>query len=843
MDAGEKHDSSRKNDKSVDTPKPPSIEDFLILKPISRGAFGKVYLARKKCNSRLYAIKMTKKADMVDKNMTGQMKAERDALALSKSPFVVHLFYSLQTATKIYLVMEYLIGGDVKSLLHIYGYFDQDMCVKYISEVALALDYLHRHGIIHRDLKPDNMLISNKGHIKLTDFGLSKVKLDRELSLMDILTTPSLAKPNKDYFRTPGQVLSLISAIGFNSPAEEAKRHCSTSALSKSCGKIKQKNSSLGSPLMKKKDQRSSLVPQRTGPSNIVFSPHNLSKNLTTKLLKIRKRCDTMSVCSTTDTEGGFSPLWECEDLQHPGADKENEHTNKQKVDLHSESKRPRQDGPPSKLASFGFSAGATSVLSDPDHLAEMSSHTNTLGSTDLDDSCLSASSAKRKFADVGRSPLLLEIQAKKSNAIYKRCYEIPQETTSFQTGLTGTFSTIQISDFAVSTESIGSAEVQIPTRSSPIFVAKSLFSELEDLTEDVFEDEAKDLSHSSFTSPLAGKSDICRSLSLDSDGSLHETSLTIDSRASLKPSKCSIKRILASPEEQKENKDVSITESLPQTPSAVNTGTPKLGHFNQGGSQCSFFNRLPDLAQSSSFLKPRNVVAFRSYCSSINRSNTSGMSRFSVGSVEAMDMSTTASYHSASGNATPVQKRLSSNSSLYQTPQPMSTTCTPFRTPKSVRRGALPVEGAPILGTPDYLAPELLLGKPHGSRQCDCMVDWWALGVCLFEFLTGVPPFNDEAPHLVFQNILNRDIPWPEEEEELSANARSAIEILLTMDVTKRAGLKELKCHPLFEGLDWDNLHNLPMPFIPQPEDETDTSYFDARNNAQHITMSGFSL
>ncbi|XP_077010087.1 uncharacterized protein C10orf67 homolog, mitochondrial isoform X2 [Tamandua tetradactyla] len=77
--------------------------------------------------------------------------------------------------------MEYLIGGDVKSLLHIYGYFDEEMAVKYISEVALALDYLHRHGIIHRDLKPDNMLISNEGHIKLTDFGLSKVTLNRDL--------------------------------------------------------------------------------------------------------------------------------------------------------------------------------------------------------------------------------------------------------------------------------------------------------------------------------------------------------------------------------------------------------------------------------------------------------------------------------------------------------------------------------------------------------------------------------------------------------------------------------------------------------------------------------------
>ncbi|NWV30340.1 GWL kinase, partial [Origma solitaria] len=121
--------------------------------------------------------------------------------------------------------------------------------------------------------------------------------------------------------------------------------------------------------------------------------------------------------------------------------------------------------------------------------------------------------------------------------------------------------------------------------------------------------------------------------------------------------------------------------------------------------------------------------------------------------------------------------------------------------------------------------------------------VDWWALGVCLFEFLTGIPPFNDETSTQVFQNILKRDIPWPEGEEKLSDNAQNAIDILITIDTTKRAGLKELKQHPLFHGVDWDNLQNQTMPFIPQPDDETDTSYFDARNNAQHLTVSGFSL
>uniref|UniRef100_A0A3Q3JG89 Serine/threonine-protein kinase greatwall n=1 Tax=Monopterus albus TaxID=43700 RepID=A0A3Q3JG89_MONAL len=770
------HDS-RTSNKLVDSPKPPSIEDFIVLKPISRGAFGKVYLARKKCSSRLYAIKVMKKAGMVDKNMTGQMKAERDALALSKSPFVVHLFYSLQTATKIYLVMEYLNGGDVKSLIHIYGYFDQDMAVKYISEVALALDYLHRHGIIHRDLKPDNMLISNEGHIKLTDFGLSKVKLDRELSLMDILTTPSLAKPKTDYFRTPGQVLSLISSLGFNTPMGESKRHCSASAVSSpmSCGKMKQKNNSLGSPLTNTQLHSPASYSLKLGPNTTVLRPHSLAKNLTPTLLKTRNRFETISQGSISDIEGAISPLWECEEV--------------------------------------------SDCTSNREHLADKRPHTNKMKSVAQGDVCLSVrhdtqtagpSSLKRTFSDVERSPDPLESQAKKSNSDYKRCYRILEETARGHTGLTETFSTVQIGNFMVST---GLAEDQDLMRSSSIAVAKTLFCELEEPAEGVFEDEAKDLS---FTSALAGNSDICRSLSLDSDGSVHEMSLDTESFLSLTQSKSSRDRNSASPEEQKENKHPSI--------------------------RGSFVSQLIDLpcgvAQSPSLLKPRNVVAFRSYCSSINRSNVSGVSRHSVGSVEAMDTSTSASYHSATGTITPVQRKLNSNSSLPQMVQSTSISCTPYRTPKSVRRGTLPAEGAPVVGTPDYLAPELLLGKPH-----DCMVDWWALGVCLFEFLTGVPPFNDETPQLVFQNILNRNIPWPEGEEELSENSAKAIEILLTMDMTKRAGLKELKHHPLFEGLDWDNLQNQPMPFIPQPEDETDTSYFEARNNAQHLVVSGFSL
>ena len=86
----------------------------------------------------------------------------------------------------------------------------------YISEIALALNYLHNHDIVHRDLKPDNILLTAKGHVKLTDFGLSKVGIDRELQIQDFYTnTPHVQKQISRVHRTPGQILSLTTHLSF----------------------------------------------------------------------------------------------------------------------------------------------------------------------------------------------------------------------------------------------------------------------------------------------------------------------------------------------------------------------------------------------------------------------------------------------------------------------------------------------------------------------------------------------------------------------------------------------------------------------------------------------------
>ncbi|KAH9489184.1 hypothetical protein Btru_057788, partial [Bulinus truncatus] len=203
----------------------PTADDFILVKPISRGAFGKVWLGYKKTNpDRMYAIKVMKKIDLINKNLIAQVTAERDAQARSRSPFIVQLYYSIQTQLNIFLIMEYMIGGDVKSLLIMCGYFNEEMSCMYAGEVALALEYLHERGIVHRDLKPDNMLISDKGHIKLTDFGLSKIAFDCYRSPGPGNMTPFEHRySSKADLRTPGQILSLTSSLDFTGGASRGR--------------------------------------------------------------------------------------------------------------------------------------------------------------------------------------------------------------------------------------------------------------------------------------------------------------------------------------------------------------------------------------------------------------------------------------------------------------------------------------------------------------------------------------------------------------------------------------------------------------------------------------------
>ncbi|KAI0265200.1 AGC/NDR protein kinase [Gloeopeniophorella convolvens] len=149
------------------------LHDFRTVKVIGKGAFGEVRLVQKTDTGKIYAMKTLKKEEMLKKDQLAHVRAERDVLAESNSPWVVQLFYSFQDPAYLYLIMEFLPGGDLMTMLIKYDTFSEDVTRFYMAECVLAIEAVHSLGFIHRDIKPDNILIDKDGHIKLSDFGLS----------------------------------------------------------------------------------------------------------------------------------------------------------------------------------------------------------------------------------------------------------------------------------------------------------------------------------------------------------------------------------------------------------------------------------------------------------------------------------------------------------------------------------------------------------------------------------------------------------------------------------------------------------------------------------------------
>ncbi|XP_069680656.1 serine/threonine-protein kinase greatwall [Periplaneta americana] len=589
----------------------PDIQDFNIVKPISRGSFGKVFLGCKKNNpEQIYAIKVMKKSEMVNKNMASQVVTERNALALSHSPFCVQLFYSLQTSHSVYLVMEYLVGGDLKSLLSIYGYFDENMAVFYAAEITLALEYLHSHGIIHRDLKPDNMLLTDRGHVKLTDFGLSRItEFQRDLEISDLV---SESESGLSFSRTPGQLLSLTSHLSFGSGQS---------------GRLP--GDAHFSPLSNSDDPTQDLTPL------LVKNDEALVSN-TSSLHEQSSRLSGITPFLSAEGSDGFDSYHTCSSC--PVVDKTPLTRRSSPGCLKSSSSSKRRPRPSNLPIRLSMTSSPPSSFKCPSDLR----------------------GTKRKL-----SPERCALGDITNSTPKRYAISTPKSKGNRETGLTKAF-----------------MKVDVGSRKEVRGVLKS---------------------------------------------------------------------------------DSSAGMSTPVTAAAV----VKTTRFN-----------LPEKHEDNVF-------------------------------------------HDKS----PV------------TTTPITSNHTPFRTPKSVRRGKAASDHR-ILGTPDYLAPELLLRQGHGAA-----VDWWALGVCLFEFMAGIPPFNDETPQHVFNNILNKDIPWPQAEEQFSDAAHSAIDSLLTLDPADRPAAPQVKKMPLFSAINWDNLLSTTAPFIPQPDDITDTVYFQARNILQQVHVSNFEL
>ncbi|XP_051124411.1 uncharacterized protein LOC127246847 isoform X2 [Andrographis paniculata] len=150
------------------------IDDFEQLTIIGKGAFGEVRLCRAKNTGEIYAMKKLKKSEMLSRGQVEHVRSERNLLVEVDSRCIVKLFYSFQDSDFLYLIMEYLPGGDIMTLLMRQDVLSEDVARFYMAESILAIHSIHQHGYVHRDIKPDNLILDKTGHLKLSDFGLCK---------------------------------------------------------------------------------------------------------------------------------------------------------------------------------------------------------------------------------------------------------------------------------------------------------------------------------------------------------------------------------------------------------------------------------------------------------------------------------------------------------------------------------------------------------------------------------------------------------------------------------------------------------------------------------------------
>jgi len=172
-----------------------TLEDFDLLKVLGKGGFGKVMLVRKKNSTDIYAMKVLKKEAVIRRNQVQHTKTETHILKQIRHPFLTRMYFAFQSEGKLYMVLNYLPGGELFYRLKREGRFSVERVRLYTAEIALGLGHLHSLDMIYRDLKPENILLDEIGHICLTDFGLSKEMVTTANAARTFCGTPEYLAP------------------------------------------------------------------------------------------------------------------------------------------------------------------------------------------------------------------------------------------------------------------------------------------------------------------------------------------------------------------------------------------------------------------------------------------------------------------------------------------------------------------------------------------------------------------------------------------------------------------------------------------------------------------------
>ena len=172
-----------------------SFHDFEKLKVLGKGSFGEVLLVKLKANNKYYAMKILVKKQVKLRHQEIHTKAERDLMVRINCPFIVNIKFAFQDTYKLYIITEFMQGGEMFFHLHKERRFSNEKTRFYIIEIILAIEFLHKNKMLYLDLKPENIMVDSTGHIKLTDFGLSKMINKQKEKAFTICGTPQYLAP------------------------------------------------------------------------------------------------------------------------------------------------------------------------------------------------------------------------------------------------------------------------------------------------------------------------------------------------------------------------------------------------------------------------------------------------------------------------------------------------------------------------------------------------------------------------------------------------------------------------------------------------------------------------
>lgn len=160
-----------------------NCKDLLLKSTLGTGTFGRVVLVHHPSSQVYFALKVLQITEVVRLKQVQHVKNEKSILLNLSHPFIVKMYWSSHTKSHLYMLMEYVCGGELFTYLRNAGYFTNDTALFYASEILLVLEYMHNHHLIYRDLKPENLLLDKHGHLKITDFGFAKKLDDRSWTL------------------------------------------------------------------------------------------------------------------------------------------------------------------------------------------------------------------------------------------------------------------------------------------------------------------------------------------------------------------------------------------------------------------------------------------------------------------------------------------------------------------------------------------------------------------------------------------------------------------------------------------------------------------------------------